>query len=334
MGRTKPAQKKKWREFEKMIARIEGYFEGKGAVIRSPDKITDKITGEPREVDASIRYQVGSSAGLVTIECRDRKGIEDVTWVEQLVTKGRDIGAAQTIAVSSRRFSKGAIAKAKHHGIETRQVSHLSGEEIEQLFEKLRVEVGYFLQSIIHVQLGFPDVVEGLALADDIQSAYSRNAWDTPILFEKGTDKGMTLWEIVDEWHAHGRSLQDRNAPLGEKLRREFDCTFDGPVYARTNKGNLDLNFIRVTLDLERHRDRIAFKEGIQYANEGQAIAYVSQVNFAPCGVHQLTFTAHRKPDENAGLLIEVQATDPQLFAKGNFFRGAQPSEAGWRASS
>ena len=48
----------------------------------------DKITNQPREVDASIRYQVGSVPILITIECRDRVAVQDSTWIEQLVQKG------------------------------------------------------------------------------------------------------------------------------------------------------------------------------------------------------------------------------------------------------
>lgn len=71
----------KWREFEKLTALIEQHLGPQGAIVRSPDYITDKITGEQREVDASVRYQVGSVPILITIECRDRTSVQDVTWI-------------------------------------------------------------------------------------------------------------------------------------------------------------------------------------------------------------------------------------------------------------
>ena len=58
-----------WREFEKLIARIEQAMAPLDAAVRSPDRIPDKVTGELREVDASIRYKVGTCPILITIEC-------------------------------------------------------------------------------------------------------------------------------------------------------------------------------------------------------------------------------------------------------------------------
>jgi hypothetical protein len=99
----------KWKEFEKLVALIEYHLSPQGATIKSPDYIPDKITGELREVDASIRYQVGSTPILITVECRKRSTKQDTRWIEQLVRKRDDIGASATIAVSSSGFSKPKI---------------------------------------------------------------------------------------------------------------------------------------------------------------------------------------------------------------------------------
>jgi hypothetical protein len=74
-----------WREFEKLVARVEQAMAPSGAEVKSPDRIPDKVTGQLREVDASIRYKVGTCPVLITIECRDRRSIEDAQWIEQLV---------------------------------------------------------------------------------------------------------------------------------------------------------------------------------------------------------------------------------------------------------
>ncbi len=83
-----------------------------GAAVKSPDRIPDKVTGEPREVDVSIRYKIGTSPVLITIECRDRSSKEDVRWIEQIAEKKHSIGASITVAVSSSDFTKPAINKA------------------------------------------------------------------------------------------------------------------------------------------------------------------------------------------------------------------------------
>ena len=114
------------REFELLVSRIEAALAPAGAAIQSPDHILDRVTGEKREVDASIRYRVGSADLLITVECRDRTRTEDVTWIEQLATKQRQIGAAHTIAVSSTGFSGPASKAARMHGISTRVIDEVS----------------------------------------------------------------------------------------------------------------------------------------------------------------------------------------------------------------
>lgn len=56
---TNMSNDKEWRRFEKLVARIERVLAPKGAIVKSPDKIEDILTGSLREVDASIRMKVG-----------------------------------------------------------------------------------------------------------------------------------------------------------------------------------------------------------------------------------------------------------------------------------
>lgn len=117
-----------WRLFEQLVTRIETDARQKGLIVKSPDKIRSLITGDLREVDASIRdADLGT---LITIECRRRKSKEDVTWIEQLATKMKAIGATKTVAVSSSGFSKQAYAAAQHYGIDLRLVSELTLDDI------------------------------------------------------------------------------------------------------------------------------------------------------------------------------------------------------------
>jgi hypothetical protein len=122
---------RKGRELEQLIERLEAALSPEGAVVKSPDSIPDKTTGEPREVDVSIRYRVGSADILITVECRDRSAVQDVTWIEQIAAKSRDIGASLTIAVSSSGFTPAAITKAALHGIAIRTTSDLDPDRFQ-----------------------------------------------------------------------------------------------------------------------------------------------------------------------------------------------------------
>jgi hypothetical protein len=128
--RTEP----KWREFERVVAMIEEAAAPRGATVRSPDLIRDLTTGEMREVDASIRFSVGTVEILITVECQKRSRKAADTWIEQLATKRTKIGASKTIAVSEKGFSRSAHFTARHHNIELRTLSEVAPEHIEDWF--------------------------------------------------------------------------------------------------------------------------------------------------------------------------------------------------------
>lgn len=146
-----------WRQFEKLIALIESHLAPQGAVIKSPDHISDKttISGQPREVDASIRYQVGSVPILITIECRDRTSEQDVTWIEQLASKRDSIGASVMVAVSSVGFTQPALEKARFYGIETRLLREVSEDAIHNWAQTIDILTirGKFGMGLLRLQL-------------------------------------------------------------------------------------------------------------------------------------------------------------------------------------
>src|SRR5687767_6861943 len=108
----KISKKKAGREFEELVARVEEILSPKGALVKSPDRLKDQVTGGKREVDASITLPTGE---VNTVECRDRwtckqgvksKAKQDVLWIEQLVTKRADLGINKTVGVSAGGFTK------------------------------------------------------------------------------------------------------------------------------------------------------------------------------------------------------------------------------------
>jgi hypothetical protein len=149
--------KKDWRLFEQVVAQFEKCLLPKSAIIKTPDRISDLTTNQKREVDASIRYKIGSVPILITIECRKRKNIQDIVWIEQLISKKTNIGAAKTIAVSSVGFTKNAIQKAEAHGIELRTCKYLNEEEIKNVFFSMDATICYFENTISFALLKLRD---------------------------------------------------------------------------------------------------------------------------------------------------------------------------------
>ncbi|MCU0650125.1 MAG: restriction endonuclease [Gemmatimonadaceae bacterium] len=121
-----------WREFQDLVGRIEQIAAKHGAQVKSPDRVPDLVTGTLREVDASIRQRVGTASVLITVECRRHSTPQDVTWIEQLAAKRRNIGAALTIAVSSSGFTSEATLLASREGIALRTVEQLPEADLQQ----------------------------------------------------------------------------------------------------------------------------------------------------------------------------------------------------------
>lgn len=115
-----------WQEFEKLVSKLESALFPLGATIKSPDKLKDLVTGELREVDGSIRYKVKDKILLFTIECRKRNQKQDVTWIEQLVTKKKNLNADKTIAVSIKGFSKAAHKLAEQNDITLKSLNEIN----------------------------------------------------------------------------------------------------------------------------------------------------------------------------------------------------------------
>lgn len=84
---------RKGRALEQLVAELERVLGPTDVTIQSPEFIIGRNSGKRREVDVSLRTKIGSSAMFVMIECRDRQGRQDVTWIEQVAMKQEDVGA-------------------------------------------------------------------------------------------------------------------------------------------------------------------------------------------------------------------------------------------------
>ena len=141
------------RDLEVLVALLESALVSDDAAsIRSPDHLVDRVTGKLREVDVSVRYQVGSVPVLIILECRDRQHVEDVTWIEQLAQKRNDVRAARAVAVSSAGFSEAAVLKAAHLAIELRNLEDLTPDDIRSWFKgTVEIETIGFNSFVVHL---------------------------------------------------------------------------------------------------------------------------------------------------------------------------------------
>lgn len=189
-----------WREFEKVVARIEADAAEAGLSVTSPDRIRCKITGRIREVDASIRQLKGDAELLTTIECRRRNTREDVTWIEQLATKRQSLGAISTIAVSSTGFSKSARKLAELHKIELKTLAEISENGLNSLLG-LNLVLFWHRKSSPH-SISVVYFREGeweIPRQEDTNFQFPPSTNLTAQIFHN-TDEGHR-WSINDIWH-------------------------------------------------------------------------------------------------------------------------------------
>jgi Restriction endonuclease len=128
------------RDLEDLVSRIKDLLHG-DAMIDSPFTVLDVDTGSPREVDVGVRFDREGTEVFIAVECRDRSGAEDVTWIEQLISKKQSIAADLIIAVTSDRFTRPALMKAAKHGVVVRQLNESLAAEIQAVSREAYVEL-------------------------------------------------------------------------------------------------------------------------------------------------------------------------------------------------
>ena len=216
---------RKGRSLEKLVAFLEKTLGPQGIKVKSPDYIRGCISKSLREIDISLRSHTSSSEILVIIECRDRKGTEDVTWIEQLPSKREDVGAHKVVAVSSTGFSSGAINMAKVKDIELRTLEEIDPNEILLWF-------GFKELTVLNYHINFKDVSIKLSVPKDVSVEVSPEVHSSlppvfdinaPIFIRKKDGNKVSLLDI---WKMVPNSIYDDITPGQSKTKKIIRLNF------------------------------------------------------------------------------------------------------------
>jgi len=286
-----------WQEFEQLVARIERDAGPLGITVTSPDRITCKITGRKREVDASIRSRVGTTEIVVTIECRKRHPRQDVTWIEQLAAKRDAIGAACTLAVSCTGFSANAVAVAHRHGIQLRRLAEVSVAEISQLLR---------LDFVLFTHKKAAPVRIALRLARD-------SDWSPPdpravdLVLPDKTDpfapifkniESGTTWSLNDLW----RQLQETIDQFAEIIKGDTPVIktvcfpYPGNVTVETPEGPKMLGDVLLSMSLWLELEQV-------WLHDAAMVEYISPDG---TGLQRVEFTSQRRRDKDWRLSLQL----------------------------
>lgn len=197
MTTRRPRDDPEWRAFEQLVARIEQDAGHTGVTVISPDRIRCRVTGRLREVDASIRDAAGN---LTTVECRQRRGRQDVTWIEQLATKRISLGAICTIAVSATGFSAAAHQIALAHGMLLKEVRAIDEAELNPFMGLDLVHFSHRRAAIVSVGLRFATSTDWTVPNDGELDMAMPEDVDLSAPIFRNVDEGHS-WSINDIWH-------------------------------------------------------------------------------------------------------------------------------------
>ena len=298
-----------WREFEQLVARIETQLAPKGATVRSPDKIQDKVTGQMREVDASIRYQIGSAPILITIECRERSAVQDDTWIEQLIMKRQKLGAQQTIAVSSSGFSGPAIESAQQYGLELRKIEEITDSTISSWLTNITIEQITTYDAIINYTLDVDADAENVVFSEEIEIASREKLFDSPVLFRAEDNVGISINDMLHNffrWQAEGRSGQESYVGLSgehDEVKRRIEIALSPDAfYTFTTFGKVGV--LKVVIDLYSAIERkpLPLTQVYQYSDMEKSITQIAVASM----------TLGEKPVEIGRIFVQPsQAQEP-----------------------
>jgi hypothetical protein len=108
----------KWKRFEKLAYEIQKELAGDADV-----KLNDSIEGVDskvaRQIDISIRKQIGQYAMLIVIDCKDYSEPLDVKDIETFSGLVKDVRADRGALIVSSSFTPAALNVAKNEGIDT-----------------------------------------------------------------------------------------------------------------------------------------------------------------------------------------------------------------------
>jgi hypothetical protein len=271
----------KWRRFEQLISRIEQALAPSGAVVVSPDRILDKVTGELREVDASIHYKIGTSPILITIECRDRTGAEDVRWIEQLAEKQRSIGASITVAVSSSRFTEPALKKAAALGIQVRVLTDAGADDFIRWLKIQNLELDVSEWALAELVLELYDAPNDTGLLSSVQKSFREHGPLAPIFIRNMDGKRFHVENILIEWTKRNGTFFPEDLPIdGTKIRRNLHQPLDrGLLHIETTKGDYDIRVIHIGLLISRSKSRVPIERFYEYADSTHVLVQTAESN-------------------------------------------------------
>jgi hypothetical protein len=262
------------RDLEQLVAVLEELLRPSGLLVLSPDRVRDTVTGRSREVDVAVR--VSEEGPVIAIcECRDRASTEDVTWIEQVVTKARDLeGCPPAVLVSSSGFSKAARQKARSYGHDVRLITDVTLDEFRSWFQVEHVVLEETERRLLGCDI---ELTSGDAdFAPMVSDALAEKGLEACI-FNRQVRGPVSPMHVFEEWYKQNHDqVQQDVAPDGRPVRRPVPITFTEPgqsLSIETDTGPRPVAGIRLHVEIIRTRQLVPASRATRYSDDRADLA-------------------------------------------------------------
>lgn len=117
--------------FQETVAIIQTHFSGEATVTES-GILTDRLTGQEREVDVVVEGTLGMNPVIVGIEATAIGRPATVEWVEQLIEKHRHLPTDRLVIVSENGFTAPGLKLALAKGVSAVYPQELTSDEADR----------------------------------------------------------------------------------------------------------------------------------------------------------------------------------------------------------
>lgn len=264
------------REFETLVSLLEKELGPQGVIVTSPDYIRGKMSGSNREIDISLRHQIGSSCVLLVIECRKRADSQDVSWIEQVASKIKDIGADKAVVVSSNGFTSGAKNFATANNIEVRTLEEVDVKEFGNWLGTNNMVITDYRVEFREINFDLPEDAPS-EIKFDKNELRKVIEVKTPFFNIKGSDKKENFWSL---WKRCDRErLYNGIIPNGAKIIRTVYIEIDpdlGIFQIPHLTGYVDIQGLKIVAELWIEESESSFKYR-QYKNDDSILTEIAE---------------------------------------------------------
>jgi hypothetical protein len=238
--------------FQRLVYHIHKVLAAPNVVAES-HFLSDRISGQKREVDIVVTVPVSTYSMLISVECVATGRKASIEWVERMIGKHRNLPTNKLILVAQAGFTKAAAEKARSSGITTYTLAEAIAADWTQIAGKL--------DTLFFSRYDFKPSAFAIQIADGGDEWFQIGS---DVAFVDGTGTAVATCKDVAHHilnqHALASAVMGRMDRDGQK-QGNIDADPPAGWYAfDTNRGRHAVTKIRIFLSVERKTAPITMK--------------------------------------------------------------------------